>query len=128
MTTQSAPYKKYLGIKFEDQADVIKQFAAENNIPSTTFPTKGSQQAPNVSTLPDPKPEPAPQPRKPKTRSAETRRFSVTLPVSLLDQIHKRYLQGKGKHTYRFIVTQAFKDAGYDVSEHDLIEDGRRDT
>jgi len=129
MTSQPAPYKKSLGIKFEEQAETIKQFASENNIPSTVFPGKATHKASNVSTLPAPdKPDPAPKPQaKAKPRSTETRRFSVNLPVSLLDQIHKRYLQSRGKHTHRYIVTQAFKDAGYDVSDQDLIEDGRRD-
>jgi hypothetical protein len=86
--------------------------------PSDAPPTQVLQKASdNVTPMPR-KEKPARKPSR-----AEEGKLSVMVPVYLLEAIDKKRTRNKTK---RFIVLQAFKEAGFEVREADFMEDGRR--
>lgn len=88
----------------------VSEHAKQTNTPKMVFPvdTATAQPAPV-----------APEPVK-----TQYRRFTVELPVYLIDDIETR---AKGK-TRRYVAMKAFRDAGLFVADEDLKEDfrGRR--
>ncbi|WP_414462357.1 hypothetical protein [Hyphomicrobium sp. DY-1] len=112
---------------FEAIASAVDAVATKNDVGNLTKPSAAlaSTSTPatptpsdNVTALP-PRKDRAPK----KAARAEEAKLSLMVPVYLLEAIDKKRTRNKTK---RFIVLQAFKDAGYEVREADFMEDGRR--
>lgn len=88
----------------------VTEHAKQTNTPKMVFPAEAA----TTASAPQ-----APEPVK-----TPYRRFTVELPLYLIDDIETR---AKGK-TRRYVAMKAFKDAGLFVADEDLKEDfrGRR--
>jgi hypothetical protein len=109
-------------------AKVIDSVADKSDIGTVVLPSAAAalppkpavlQIAPADNVTPMVRKEKAP--RK-KQRAAEGK-LSLMVPDYLLEAIDKKRNRTMTK---RFIVLQAFKDAGYEIREADFMEDGRR--
>lgn len=98
-------------------ADAVNAVADAQNVGSMVRPQDAPLSTANVTALH----KKEKSPRKPSR--AEEGKLSVMVPVYLLEAIDKKRTRNKTK---RFIVLQAFKEAGYEVREADFMEDGRR--
>lgn len=101
----------------------VETVANKDNIgnlvrPSDTAKDEAAQPlaSDNVTTL-------APR-RARKVTPAQTQKKTVELPTYVWDEILLK--SAKEKNTQRYLVLQAFKDAGYTVHDIDLYKDGRR--
>lgn len=136
MTTaavKTQPKRMALGIPPEIQKtmDAVKEVAVATNIPTHHFPSDraAAQQAAvpesadaggNVRPL-----QPTTQERKARgPKPAPVRRYSVDLPVYLIDEITDKAYRKKCKK--RLLILNTFKDAGFTVKGIDL-EEGRAD-
>ncbi|WP_414463407.1 hypothetical protein [Hyphomicrobium sp. DY-1] len=127
-TTQPNRFKSALAKKpmpdFDAMAAAVDHVADKNDVGSLTKPSDAplapasTPTTDNVTAL-TPRKERAPK----KQTRAEEGKLSVMVPVYLLEALDKKRTRNKTK---RFIVLQAFKDAGYEVREADFTEDGRR--
>lgn len=130
-SSQSSRFKSALANKpmpdFDAMAAAVDHVADKNDVgnltkPSTALASTATPAMPappvNVTALP-PRKDRAPK----KAARAEEAKLSLMVPVYLLEAIDKKRTRNKTK---RFIVLQAFKDAGYEVREADFMEDGRR--
>lgn len=113
------PFSNLASIK-----QAVRDVAKEGDIPTTTYPSTQPAEGVLAATMPVEKVTPLKR-EKPMRKSvrAEEGKLSVLVPVYLLEAIDKKRSRSKTK---RFIVLQAFKDAGYEVREADFMEDGRR--
>ncbi len=134
-----APTKNMgLGIPPEIQRtmDAVQEVAAANNIPTQRFPsntaTSPAPQSPaspagtasNVRNF-GPASQPAVQEKKARgPKPALVRRYSVDLPVYLIDEITDKAYRKKCKK--RTLILNAFKDAGFTVKDID-IDEGKSD-
>lgn len=107
-----------------EMLDAVDQVADKANIgtlvrpddaPATPEPTPQAQDS-NVTPLPNRRPR--------KVTPAPTQKKTVELPTYLWDELLLK--SAKEKITQRYLVLQAFKDAGYTVHDIDLFKDGRR--
>ena len=132
MSIQKAEPKK-LPIGVKSQFQTIQEKARANGIPSMTYhnqqpaPVPVSTPAPasvpqvqsitgNVTALPDPAPPVERKGRGP--RPAPVRRYSVDLPVYVIDDIIDR--AHKKRITKRQFVMQLLKEGGIDIKKVDL--------
>lgn len=95
----------------------VKQIAREKGVPSMTVP--GGEQASEAagdSVVPLKKVR--------KVTPAPTSKGTMELPQYLWEELALKGV--KQKVTKRYLVLQAFKDAGYSVHDIDLYKDGRR--
>lgn len=117
------PLTKRLGLGIENDLAAAKQVAKETNVPSLSYPhdepTSGKPSpASNVTALP----APIPTERKARgPRPATVRRYSVDLPVYLIDNINEKAF--KTKHTKKRVVLEALRDGGFDVKDIDIHEE-----
>lgn len=95
---------------------VVKQMAQEKGVPTLVETTTDDTAANNVT--------PLSARRARKVTPAPTQKKTIELPVYLWDEISMK--APKEKTTQRYLVLQAFKDAGYTVHDIDLFKDGRR--
>ena len=118
-------------------AEKVDEFAAEQGV--KTLVTKGegtnvvaitSPQAPPSDTKP-PKaatktpPKVSAQPEPNSEELSGIGRLTMRIPNRVLDQLSER--AHKNRTTIRYVVMQALKNANFDVSDEDLVKDGRRE-
>lgn len=120
-TTPPVQRKKLFPLDIDAQAKMINEFAVEHHVPTMVFADSTEKPEPATIVTLSAKPE-----RKARAlpKSSVLHRVAVDLPQHLIDQIETKAF--KTKKTKRFIITQALKDAGFHVEDHELIEDGRR--
>lgn len=130
-TAKIPPKRMGLGISPEIQKtiDAVKEVAAATNIPTHHFPSSSpvvQQPATEATTTPPSnvqqfQPVTPHQERKARgPKPAPVRRYSVDLPVYLIDEITEKAYRKKCKK--RTLFLNAFKDAGFTVKDIDLRE------
>lgn len=118
-------------------AEKVDEFAAEQGV--KTLVPKG--QGTNVVTMPATQPAPSEaKPVKAATKTAPKTtaqpeptpeeitgigRLTMRIPNRVLDQLSQR--AHKNRTTIRFVVMQALKNDNFDISDEDLVKDGRRE-
>lgn len=126
MTTKQPAFKRIGIIKSKPRSidevlapmAAVEQFAKETNVPAIVFP---ADQQPDSAKV---------EPAAPKVRAKREQgpspsvRFSVEVPDYLHQELLKR--GATQRVTRRYLVLQAFRDAGYLIKDVDLTEDGRR--
>ena len=99
--------------------EAVEQVAAEDNVPSLTFPAGEG----DTAQLPSDKPR---RPRAVrKATPAPITRVAVDLPNYLVEAIRKQ--AAEENVTKRFLYLKAFRAAGFTIQDVDMMEDGRRD-
>lgn len=129
--TNAQPSRFKSALKPKDVPDfaaieaAVDEVADRHDVGNLTKPSNAPP-APVLQTVPAAD-NVTPMPRKEKSARkpsrAEEGKLSVMVPVYLLEAIDKKRTRNKTK---RFIVLQAFKEAGFEVREADFMEDGRR--
>lgn len=118
-------------------AEKVDEFAAEQGVKTLVPKGEGG----NVVTMPSTAPAPAETPpRKAPSKTAPKAsaqaepdteeitgigRLTMRIPNRVLDQLSKR--AHKNRTTIRFVVMQALKNDNFDISEDELVKDGRRE-
>lgn len=118
-------------------AEKVDQFAAEQGVKSLVSKGQGT----NVVTMPASQPAPSEaKPIKAATKAAPKTsaqpeptpeeitgigRLTMRIPNRVLDQLSQR--AHKNRTTIRFVVMQALKNDNFDISDEDLVKDGRRE-
>jgi hypothetical protein len=108
-------------INFEATARAVEKFAAENNIPTLTFPNArkrregGAEEAassPAVTAVP--------------IKSRAMKRLPMVVPEYVIDSLKARAAQDKGA-SVPFVVLSALKAYGIEVDNEELVKDKRRE-
>ncbi len=99
----------------------------EHDIPSLVRPSDANAKSPTTEgddAPADSNVTPLTTRRAKKVNPAPTQKKTMELPTYLWDEL--RLISAKEKKAQRYLVLKAFKDAGYNVHDVDLFEDGRR--
>lgn len=133
MNAPAKPQTKRMGLgippEIQKTMDAVKEVAAATNIPTHHFPSNrpvvhqpaaeaATTSPSNVQPFQPVTPHQERKARGPKP--APVRRYSVDLPVYLIDEISEKAYRKKCKK--RTLFLNAFKDAGFTVKDIDLRE------
>lgn len=120
-------------INWEAATRAVKDVAAAQNVPTTVFPKTGEPGKVGPSEIDPGAPVEAPYPASATKQSRQripsaspTKMFSCILPIYLIEEIQSRSFHSRPKQTTNYTVLMAFKEAGYHVSQDDLVPDRRR--
>lgn len=130
MTTEQPTFKRIGIIKSKPRSiddvlapmAVVEQFAKETNVPAIVFPADQIADSAKVDAAP------APTTPKARTKKEQGPTPSVRFSVEVPDYLHQELLKrgATQRVTRRYLVLQAFRDAGYVIKDIDMKEDGRR--
>lgn len=114
MSNSKPPIKP---INFDEAERVVKELAAERNVPSLVYPHQARPVQPQQGRgeTPTPKPDRAP-----------SRKFTVELPEYVIDAINELTIRSKPRKTSRYVILEALKKLGVEIRDNDMVLDGRR--
>lgn len=128
MTTEQPAFKRIGIIKSRPRTidevlapmAAVDAFAEETNVPAIVFPADRADDA-KIETSPPPV-------AKARAKREQGPSASVRFSVEVPDYLHQELLKrgAAGRVTRRYLVMQAFRDAGYVIKDVDMTEDGRR--